>query len=102
MIGALLSGVATAALAQAPVSTAPRSDAASASADAKIAVLEAELEALKAQVQDLKASSVAELKDVRDVATAKPAASVSITNGRPGIASSDGRFTANFHVVTQL
>src|SRR5437879_1502322 len=25
-----------------------------------------------------------------------------IANGRPGIASADGRFTANFHVVTQL
>jgi phosphate-selective porin OprO/OprP len=102
LIGALLSGAATAALAQAPVSTAPRSDAASASTDAKLEALQDEVEALKAQLQDLKASTVAEIKDVRSTATAKPPASVVIANGRPGIASSDGRFTANFHVVTQL
>ena len=101
-MGLLLSSTAAAAFAQAPVSTAPRSDAATASADAKLDALEAEVQALKAQIADLKASTVAEIKDVRDTATAKPPASVTIANGKPGIASSDGRFTANFHVVTQL
>ena len=102
LIGALLAGTASAAFAQDAVSTAPRSDAASASADTRLQALEDELATLRAQVADLKAATVAEIAGVRETAAAKPAASAVIANGKPGIVSADGRFTANFHVVTQL
>ena len=102
LIGALLSGAASAALAQAPVATAPRSDAASASTDAKLEALEAEVEALMAQLQDLKASTVAEIKDVRQSTPAKPSATVSISKGAPTFASADGSYTATLHGVLQF
>jgi phosphate-selective porin OprO/OprP len=102
LIGALLAGTASAALAQDAVSTAPRSDAASASAEAKLDALEAELAALRAQVADLKAATVAEIKDVRDNAAPKPAATVSISKGAPAFASSDGSYTAAVHGVLQF
>jgi phosphate-selective porin OprO/OprP len=102
LIGTLLSGAATAALAQAPVSTAPRSDAASASTDAKLEVLEAEVEALKAQLADLKASTVAEIKGVRDTVPAKPTATLSISKGAPTFSSADGSYTATLHGQLQL
>lgn len=102
LIGTLLSGAATAALAQAPVSTAPRSDAASASTDAKLEALEAEVEALKAQLADLKASTVAEIKDVRDSTPPKPTGSISISKGAPTFSSADGSYTATLHGVVQL
>lgn len=102
LIGTLLSGVATAALAQAPISTAPRSDAASASTDAKLEALEAEVEALRAQLADLKASTVAEIKDVRDNSAPKPAGSVTINKGSPTFSTADGSYTASLHGVLQL
>jgi phosphate-selective porin OprO/OprP len=102
LIASLLSGAASAALAQAPVTTAPRSDAASASTDAKLEVLEAEVEALKAQLADLKASAVAEIKEVRDTVPAKPTATLSITKGAPTFSSADGSYTATLHGQLQL
>jgi len=102
LIGTLLSGAATAALAQAPVATAPRSDAASASTDAKLQALEAEVDALKAALADLKASTVAEIKDVRDKTPAKPSATVSISKGAPTFSSADGSYTATLHGQLQL
>lgn len=102
LIATLLSGAASAALAQAPLSTAPRSDAASASTEAKLEALEAEVEALKAQIADLKASTVAEIKDVRGNAAPKPSATVSISKGAPTFASSDGAYTATLHGVLQF
>ncbi|MEI9891088.1 MAG: hypothetical protein WDN45_11450 [Caulobacteraceae bacterium] len=99
LIGLLLSSAATGAFAQA-ISTAPPSAAGAASAEAKLDALEAELAALRAQVADLKAQSVAEIRDLRDTAAQQPKAV--IANGKPGIASADGKFTANFHVVTQI
>jgi len=102
LIAALLSGAASAAFAQDAVSTAPKSDAASASADARLEALEAELSSLRAQVADLKATTVAQITDVRDNAAPKPSATVSITKGAPTFASSDGSFTATLHGVLQL
>lgn len=66
---------------------------------ARIEALEAQLEALAQQITDLKAATAASLKDVR---TAQAATTVSIANGKPGIASGDGAFTANIHAVMQL
>jgi phosphate-selective porin OprO/OprP len=101
LIGALLSGVATAAFAQDAVSTVPRAaDAPSDPREAKLLALEAEVQILAAQLADLKAQSVAEIRDLRDT-QAKQDKAV-IPNGKPGITSANGKFTANFHVVTQL
>jgi phosphate-selective porin OprO/OprP len=98
-----MSGPAAAALAQAaPVATAPRSDAASASTEAKLEALEVEVEALKAQLADLKASTVAEIKGVRDTVPAQPNATVSISKGAPTFSSADGSYTATLHGQLQL
>jgi phosphate-selective porin OprO/OprP len=102
LIGTLLSSAATAALAQAPVATAPRSDAASASTEARLEALQDEVEALRAQIADLKASTVAQIKDVRDTAAPKPSATVSIAKGAPTFASADGAYTATLHGQLQL
>jgi phosphate-selective porin OprO/OprP len=102
LIGTLLSGAATAALAQAPLATAPPSDAASAGVEAKLEALQAEVEALKAQLADLKASTVAEIRDVRGAAAPKPAATVSIAKGAPTFASADGAYSATLHGQLQL
>jgi phosphate-selective porin OprO/OprP len=96
-----MSTVAGAALAQDVVGTAPPPPTQPADPrEAKIEALEAAVQALQAQVSDLKAQTVAEIRDVRDTQTKQTKAV--ILNGKPGIASADGKFTANFHVVTQL
>ena len=99
LLATLMSGVAGAAFAQA-ISTAPPAPAAATTADAKLDALQAEIDVLKAQIADLKVQSVAEVRDLRDTQTKQVQAV--IANGKPGIASADGKFTANFHVVTQL
>ncbi len=100
--GILLSSVCGAAFAQTgAISTAPAAPVvAGDDRDAKLAALEAQVQVLAAQLADLKAQTVAQIRDVRDTEAKKP--SVVIANGKPGIASADGKFTANFHVVTQL
>ena len=101
LLGVLLSGAAGAAFAQAPISTAPTAPAAAGdSRDAKLEALEAEVQVLAAQLRDLKAQTVAEIGGVRETVAKAPV--VVIANGKPGLASADGKFTANFHVVTQL
>jgi phosphate-selective porin OprO/OprP len=101
LIAALLSGAATVALAEEAVPTAPRAaDAPSDPRDAKLQALEAQVQILAGQIADLKAQSVAEIRDLRDSQTKQTQAV--IPNGKAGIASADGKFTANFHVVTQL
>src|SRR4051812_25926665 len=93
----------TAGAAPAPEGTSPPPRAPETSADpreAKLEALEAQVEILAAQLADLKAQTVSEVRDLRDTAAQQPKAV--IANGKPGIASADGKFTANFHVVTQL
>lgn len=102
LIGTLLSGAATAALAQAPLATAPRSDAASASTEARLEALQDEVETLKAQLADLKASTVAEIKGVRETVPPKPSATVNISKGAPSFASADGSYSATLHGVLQF
>lgn len=67
--------------------------------EARIARLEAALADLQAQLADLKASSGASIAQVR---AAQQATVVSLGNGRPTIATSDGQFTAAFRGVLQL
>jgi phosphate-selective porin OprO/OprP len=100
LIGVLLAGASSVAFAQDAVSTAPRADTPSDPREAKLEALEAQVQVLAAQLADLKAQSVSEIRDLRDT-QAKQDKAV-IPNGKPGIASADGKFTANFHVVTQL
>ena len=102
LLAALLSGASGAAFAQqGPIATAPAAPATSGDPrDAKLEALEAEVQVLAAQLADLKAQTVAEIAGVRDTVAKAPV--VVIANGRPGLASADGKFTANFHVITQL
>lgn len=101
-IGLLLASAAAGALAQ-TVSTAPAAPASSGDAQAdKIAALEAEVKVLAAEIQDLKTQTIAQIKDVRDKQPKPPAASAVIASGKPGLVSSDGKYTVNFHAVTQL
>ena len=67
---------------------------------AKLQALEEEISILQAQISSLKESTSAGIRDVRDTAAAQPQAT--ITAGKPGIASADGRFTANLHAVMQF
>src|ERR1044072_5966713 len=65
----------------------------------RIEALEAQIAALQEQVADLKPSTAANIQAVR---ADQQATTVSIANGRPTIASGDGKFTASIRGVTQL
>ena len=65
----------------------------------RIAKLEAALFDLQGQLADLKASTAASVGQIRQQ---QQATTVSITNGRPTIASGDGASTASFRGVLQL
>ena len=96
----LLAGVSSVAMAQTP-DAAP---AASAS-DARIAQLEAEVQQLADEVQDLKRGQAEQIKTIATVeksVPATPSAIVSIGNGKPTIASADGKFSATLHGIMQL
>lgn len=67
--------------------------------DAKIAALEEQLALLQAQIADLKVSTGASIAALRTDATTT---SATIANGKPTIATSDGRFSATLHGVMQL
>ena len=67
--------------------------------NARIQALEAQVEALAQQIADLKAQSAASVAAVRADALATTA---SIPNGKPTIASADGKFSATLHGVMQL
>jgi phosphate-selective porin OprO/OprP len=68
-------------------------------ADERIARLEAALADLQGQLADLKASTGAQVAQVRE---AQQATVVTLNNGRPGIASGDGKFSANIRGMVQL
>ena len=67
--------------------------------DARIKALEEQLELLQGQIADLKAQTAASVSAVRSDATST---TVSLANGRPTFATSDGRFTASIRGVFQL
>ena len=117
----LLAGVAAVAIA------APGAASARSGDEARIKALEAQVADLKAAVEALKAAQSASapvpVATQQDVATLRtevqelrastdktvaalkaeaPAATVTIANAKPVIASTDGRFTAGFHGVMQL
>jgi phosphate-selective porin OprO/OprP len=105
----LLAGVASAAMAQPVDSGFPPAAQAPATAvdprEARIDQLETEVQELAGEVADLKRSQAAQIDTIASVQNQippKPSAAVSITNGVPTIASTDGRFTAKFHGILQL
>lgn len=67
--------------------------------DARIKALEEQLELLQNQIADLKAQTAASVSAVRSDATST---TVSLANGRPTFATSDGQFTASIRGVFQL
>lgn len=72
----------------------------------RIARLEAALAELQGELRTLKAETAAARVEARPAAppapVAPPAATVSLKNGRPTLASSDGQFTASFRGIMQL
>ncbi|MDP3856066.1 OprO/OprP family phosphate-selective porin [Phenylobacterium sp.] len=77
----------------------PAMAAADEATDARIKALEEQLALLQGQITDLKQSTANNIAAVRKDATAT---TVSLANGRPTIATSDGKFTASFRGVFQL
>lgn len=68
--------------------------------EARIQQLEDRLAEIQAQLDDLKASSAADVAEVRRVASEQP--TVTVANGRPTIASSDGNFRFAVRAMAQL
>ena len=89
LIGALLAGAATPALAQ----SAPQTT------DEKIAALEARIAELSGQIADLKASTTTAINDVRSQSQAVAPA---IANGRPTLQSADGSQKFAIRTVVQF
>jgi phosphate-selective porin OprO/OprP len=100
LITVLAAGASSVALAQsapAPATPDPR--------EARIDQLEAEVQDLAAEVQDLKRGQAAQIQTLANVESKEPvppSALATITNGHPAIASTDGKFTANFHGILQF
>ena len=92
----LLAGVSTSALAQSTEAP-PSSDA----REARINQLEAEVQDLAAEVADLKRSQASQIQTLGALPP-KPTTTVTIAGGKPTIASTDGKFTANVHAILQL
>lgn len=105
-LAALLCSAAPAALAQtAPTATADKtpsgiSQEQALALSARLDALERRNDQLEAQIADLKAQGAASTKSLRDQVNAAP--TVSLANGRPTFASSDGQFTAALRGVFQL
>jgi phosphate-selective porin OprO/OprP len=102
LVALLLAGASSAAMAQTP-------DAAPAasldSREARIEQLEAEVQQLADEVQDLKRNQAEQIQTIASDEKRLPAptsAIATIANGRPTIASADGKFTATLHGVMQL
>lgn len=74
--------------------------AANAAADDRIKALEDEIQTLSDQVVDLKRSTGDQYTDIQNQQAEQ--VKVTITNGRPTIASADGKFTAAFRTLVQF
>jgi len=71
-----------------------------AAADARTAALEAQLEAVNRQLAEVTAAQTA---DASDILTLKaPPVTASLPNGKPALASADGRFTANVRAIVMF
>jgi len=70
-------------------------------ADAKLSVMQQQLDAMAAQLADLKSTQDTATADIITL-KAPPATAVSLPNGKPAIATSDGRFTANVRAIVMF
>lgn len=115
LAGLLMAGASTAALA-APKAD-PKLDAmqqqldalraqldqlrASGNADAKLTAMQQQLDAMAAQLADMKSTQDTATADIITL-KAPPATSVALPNGKPALATADGRFTANIRAVVMF
>lgn len=102
-LAALMCGVAPAALAQAvPTASSPAvgiSQEQLLALTARLDALEKRNEELEAQILDLKGQTASADQAIREQVNAT---TVSLTNGRPTLATSDGQFTASLRGIVQL
>jgi len=69
--------------------------------DQKVAALQAQLDSVNHELADVKAAQVADASNIVTL-QAPPPVSVSLPNGKPALASSDGRFTANIRAIVMF
>ena len=71
--------------------------------DAHMAAMQAQLDALAQQLADLKSQQDAALSDIQTLKTPTGGSVIaSLPNGRPVLATADGRFTANLHAIVMF
>lgn len=72
--------------------------------DAQVAAMKQQLDAMAAQLADMKSSQDAATTDIATLKQAPAGSSVTTTlsNGKPGFATADGRFTANIKAILML
>jgi phosphate-selective porin OprO/OprP len=69
--------------------------------EAKVAALQQQLDGVNAQLAEVKTAQTADASDIITL-KAPPPVTVSLPNGKPALASSDGRFTANVRAIVML
>jgi phosphate-selective porin OprO/OprP len=67
----------------------------------KVAALQAQLDTVNHELADVKAAQVADASNIVTL-QAPPAVSASLPNGKPALASADGRFTANIRAIVMF
>lgn len=72
--------------------------------DAQVAAMKQQLDAMAAQLAEMKSSQDAATSDIATLKQAPAGSSVTTTlsNGKPGFATADGRFTANIKAILML
>lgn len=70
-------------------------------ADAKLSAIQSQLDAMASQLAELKTTQATHDADIITLKT-PPAVAVSLPNGKPALASSDGRFTANIRAIVMF
>ena len=69
--------------------------------ETKVAALQQQLDTVNAQLADVKTAQTADASDIITL-KAPPPVTVSLPNGKPALASSDGRFTANVRAIVMF
>ncbi|MBV9995755.1 MAG: porin [Caulobacteraceae bacterium] len=70
--------------------------------EAQVRQLSGMVSELSAEITDLKRGQVAQTENIQTIQDRKPAFLASLAAGKPSIASSDGKFSVNFHGIMQL
>ncbi len=72
--------------------------------DAKLTAVQQQLDAMAAQLAEMKSSQETATTDIATLKQAPPGSAVTTTlsNGKPGFATADGRFTANIKAILML